>query len=109
VVTITSQLKSFNDFGLLLLSIDVLKRINVEKINLFIPYLPAARQYRVMIPGEPLSVKVCADIINNAKVNNVTVYDVNSEVTPAVLNNCRVIAIINLSNKCYNKLERILY
>lgn len=91
VVTITCQLKSFNDFGLMLLSIDALKRMNVETINLFIPYFPAARQDRVMISGEPLSVKVYADIINNAQVNNVIVYDAHSEVTPAVLNNCRVI------------------
>ena len=90
-VTITSQLKSFNDFGLLLLAIDALKRMEVEKINLFIPYFPAARQDRVMIPGEPLSVKVYADIINNTNINKVTVFDAHSEVTPAVLNNCTVI------------------
>jgi ribose-phosphate pyrophosphokinase len=91
-VTITSQLKSFNDFGLLLLAIDALKRMAVEKINLFIPYFPAARQDRVMIPGEPLSVKVYADIINNTNINKVTVFDAHSEVTPAVLNNCTVIS-----------------
>jgi len=90
-VTITSQLKTFNDFGLLLLSIDALKRMDVETINIFIPYFPAARQDRVMIPGEPLSVKVYADILNHTNVNQVTVYDAHSEVTPAVLNNCKVI------------------
>jgi ribose-phosphate pyrophosphokinase len=91
-VTITSQIKSFNDFGLLLLAIDALKRMAVEKINLFIPYFPAARQDRVMILGEPLSVKVYADIINNTNINKVTVFDAHSEVTPAVLNNCTVIS-----------------
>lgn len=91
-ITITSQIKSFNDFGLLLLAIDALKRMAVEKINLFIPYFPAARQDRVMIPGEPLSVKVYADIINNTNINKVTVFDAHSEVTPAVLNNCTVIS-----------------
>jgi len=65
--------------------------MDVETINLFIPYFPAARQDRVMIQGEPLSVKVYADIINNANVNKVTVYDAHSEVTSAVLNNCKVI------------------
>ena len=90
-MTITSQLKTFNDFGLLLLSIDALKRMDVETINLFIPYFPAARQDRVMVPGEPLSVKVFADMINQTNINQVTVYDAHSEVTPAVLNNCKVI------------------
>ena len=90
-VTITSQLKSFNDFGLMLLAIDALQRMAVEKINLFIPYFPAARQDRVMMPGEPLSVKVYADIINHSGINKVTVFDAHSEVTPAVLKHCTVI------------------
>lgn len=91
-VTVTIRVQSFNDFGLLLMAIDALRRFHVEKINVFIPYFPAARQDRVMVEGEPLSVKVYADLLNQLQVDKVTVYDAHSEVTSAVLNNCEVVS-----------------
>ena len=65
--------------------------MDVKVIDLFIPYFPAARQDRVMIKGESLSVKVYADIINTLQLNKVFVFDAHSEVTPALVNNCEVI------------------
>ncbi len=91
-VTITTRVTSFNDFGLLLCAIDALKRINVDKINLFLPYFPGARQDRLMNYGEPLTVKLYADILNNLKLSQVIVFDPHSEVTPAVINNCKIIS-----------------
>ena len=91
VVSITHRLNSFNDLGLLCVTVDALHRMDVKNINLFIPYFPAARQDRVMIPGEPLSVKIYADIINAMQLEKVTVFDAHSEVTPALLNNCEVL------------------
>ena len=90
-VTITDRLNSFNDLGLLILAVDALRRIGVKTINAFIPYFPAARQDRLMIKGEPLSVKVYTDIINSLQLNKVTIFDPHSEVTPALLNNIEVI------------------
>lgn len=90
-ITITHRLNSFNDLGLLCLAVDALRRMDVKVIDLFIPYFPAARQDRVMIKGEPLSVKVYADIINAMQLNKVFVFDAHSEVTPALVNNCEVI------------------
>ncbi|WP_025143096.1 ribose-phosphate diphosphokinase [Pedobacter jeongneungensis] len=91
-VTITHRINSFNDLGLICITVDALKRMGVKEINLFIPYFPAARQDRVMIPGEPLSVKVYADIINAMALASVTVFDPHSEVTPALLDNCVTIS-----------------
>ncbi len=90
-VTVTHRVNSFNDLGLICIAVDALKRMGVKIIDLFIPYFPAARQDRVMIPGEPLSVKVYADIINGLGLNKVMVFDAHSEVTPALLNNSEVI------------------
>ncbi len=87
-VTITHRLNSFNDLGLLCLAVDALQRMEAKLGTLIIPYFPSARQDRVMIKGEPLSVKVYADIINSLKFKKVIVFDAHSEVTPAVLNNC---------------------
>lgn len=90
-VTITHRLNSFNDLGLLCITVDALRRMDVKIIDLFIPYFPAARQDRVMIKGEALSVKVYADIINRLQLDKVFVFDAHSEVTPALVNNCEVI------------------
>lgn len=92
LVTITQRINSFNDLGMICITVDALKRMGVKQINLFIPYFPAARQDRVMVPGEPLSVKVYADIINALNLESVAVFDPHSEVTPALLNNCEVIS-----------------
>ena len=92
LITITHRLTSFNEVGLLCLAVDALRRMGVHQINLFIPYLPAARQDRVMISGEPLSVKIYADILNALKMNKITVFDPHSEVTSALLNHCEVIS-----------------
>lgn len=91
-VTITHRLNSFNDLGLLCMAVDALKRMDVTLLNLVIPYFPAARQDRVMVKGEPLSVKVYADINNHLHFKKVTVFDAHSEVTPALLNNCEVVS-----------------
>lgn len=91
-ITITQRINSFNDLGMICITVDALRRMGVKEINFFIPYFPAARQDRVMIPGEPLSVKVYADIINAMALASITVFDPHSEVTPALLNNCITIS-----------------
>ena len=91
-ITITHRVNAFNDLGLICLAVDALKRMGVKEMNLFIPYFPAARQDRVMVNGEPLSVKVYADIINSLHFNKVTIFDPHSEVAPALINHCAIIA-----------------
>ena len=89
-VTLTHRICSFSDMGMLLIAVDALRRMGIKEISAFIPYFPAARQDRVMVPGEPLTVKVYADLINHLELKEVGVYDPHSEVTPALLHNCRV-------------------
>lgn len=90
-VTITTRINSFEAMGFLLLATDALRRMGIKHIDLLLPYMPAARQDRVMVLGESLSVKVYADVINAMAFDKVTVFDPHSEVTPAVLNNCKVV------------------
>jgi ribose-phosphate pyrophosphokinase len=103
-ITITHRLNSFNDLGLLCITVDALRRMDVKIIDLFIPYFPAARQDRVMIPGEPLSVKVYADIINALQLNKVFVFDAHSEVTPALLSNSTVIPNYTFIKEVLNRI-----
>jgi ribose-phosphate pyrophosphokinase len=90
-ITVTHRLNSFNDLGLLCLAVDALQRMDAKVDTLIVPYFPSARQDRLMIKGEPLSVKVYADIINNLHFKKVKVFDAHSEVTPALLNHCEVV------------------
>lgn len=64
---------------------------NVDKIGLYIPYLPFARQDRVMVNGEPFSLKVFADMINLQNYSSVFMFDPHSDVAPALINNSVVI------------------
>lgn len=90
-VNITQRINSFNDLGLLLIAVDAIKRMGINSIHLFIPYFPAARQDRVMVKGEALSVKVYADLINALEVQKVTIFDAHSEVAIALLNHCHAV------------------
>lgn len=90
-VIITHRIQSFNDVGILLLATDALRNMGVRKLHLVLPYFPAARQDRLMVTGEALSVKVYANLINNQNYDSVSIFDPHSEVTPALLNNCKVI------------------
>ena len=89
-VTLTQRIRSFADIGMLMLAGDAIRRMGIQEIKAFIPYFPAARQDRVMVPGEPLSVKVYADLVNSMELTELHIFDPHSEVTPALLNNCRV-------------------
>lgn len=75
----------------LLLLTDALKRAGTEQIDLWIPYFPGARQDRLCNPGEPLSVKVYADLINAQHYASVTVFDPHSDVCPALLHRVKVV------------------
>ncbi|WP_075342727.1 ribose-phosphate diphosphokinase [Tenacibaculum agarivorans] len=98
-VTITTRICSFNDFGVLVCAVDAIKRCGIKEIELLIPYFPGARQDRVMVPGEPLTVKVYAELLNSLNLNKVMIFDPHSEVTSAVLENCEVITNYNFIKK----------
>jgi ribose-phosphate pyrophosphokinase len=90
-VTVTTRIRSFGDMGMLLVAIEALRGLRYNHINLFLPYFPGARQDRRMVPGEPFTVKIYADLINRLGLDKVTIFDPHSDVTPALLNNCEVI------------------
>lgn len=104
-VTITTRIQSFNDLGFVLVANDALRRMNIQKVNLFLPYFPGARQDRLMVPGEPLTVKIYAEIINHANFNKVSIFDPHSEVTTALLENVEVISNFQLVKTATKGLE----
>lgn len=56
-------------------------------LELKMPYFPYARQDRVCLEGEALSIKVMANLINSLDFQKVTVWDVHSTVSLALLEN----------------------
>ena len=76
----------------LLLKCDAIQRMGKYLRVLEMPYVPFSRQDRVMIEGESLSIKVFADLINNLGFETVIITDPHSDVTPALIDNCKVIA-----------------
>jgi len=108
-VTITHRVDNFNKIGEILLANDALHRMGFSKINLTIPYFPAARQDRVMVKGEPLTVKIYADIINGCNFNKVTIFDAHSEVAPALLNNCEVVTNNSFIDKVVKEINEDVF
>ena len=97
---IFASLNNANDIMSLLLTVDAIRRINpVSEIFLTIPYFPYARHDRVCNEGEPLSVKVMADLINSLQCSKVTIYDPHSDVTPALLNRCNSVSLADIIAK----------
>lgn len=109
-IIITHRIETFKDMGILLLTVDSLRRINRNfKISLFLPYFPAARQDRVMVEGEAFSSAVYVKELDKLGFESITSYDVHSDVIGgmfAVLNT----TFINLNNhKFVLKALDILY
>src|SRR5690349_11711379 len=77
-ILITHRLKTPKDIIILMLTVDALRRENAKYIELFIPYVPFARQDRVMNSGEPLSLRVMANIINSMNLDKVAFFDPHS-------------------------------
>lgn len=84
----------------LLMLNDTIKRHypNLKRV-LIINYMPGGRQDRICNPGEALSVKVYADMINSCNFDEVQVIDPHSDVTPALLDRCKVVGIQEMVEK----------
>jgi ribose-phosphate pyrophosphokinase len=87
IAVIQCIIKSSSDLIKLLLVTDALKRMYVNEIWLFMPYIPYARQDRVCNKGESLSIKVFSDIINSQKYHSVCVLDPHSIISTVLIDN----------------------
>jgi len=92
-VDILIRIETFADIGKLMVAVDALKQIGwLGDLSLTLPYFPGARQDRRMVYGEPLTVKIYADIINSMGFVNVKIFDPHSDVAPALIENVNVIS-----------------
>ena len=96
-VHVTHRAKTWNDLGLLATACDALRRAGAASLELTLPYFPGARQDRVMVAGEALTVKVYAGFLNALAFTCVTVFDPHSEVAPALLDRPRVVSNVGFA------------
>jgi ribose-phosphate pyrophosphokinase len=89
-VIITHRVNSSSDLIRVVMATDALRRIGHKEIHLYMPYLPYARQDRVMVKGEPLSTRVFAQIINSCNFESVTVLDPHSDVSTALIDRVQI-------------------
>ncbi len=84
-IRIITRLSNTNDLLLVLFAKNTLDYMEFEYIELDITYLLAARMDRVMLEGEPFSLKVIAAILNQAAFKKVRIFDPHSEVSTALI------------------------
>jgi ribose-phosphate pyrophosphokinase len=99
-VVVTVRVSSSDDIMRIMLIADALHRMNeVKEIYLFLPFLPYARQDHIVAPGEALSLKVFARMINSCGFDQVEVFDPHSDVTAALIDNVLVHSNLALVKK----------
>ena len=86
------EFKDSEDVIELLLYCNALDEAGYELELLEIPYFPFSRQDRVANYGDSFSLKVMCNLINGLNAKRVVVWDPHSDVLPALLKNCSVIA-----------------
>lgn len=97
--TILARIQNSDDLFKLALLKDALGRMDKNPINLFLPYVPYARQDRVCDKGEAFSLKVFANFLNSLQFNKVTVIDPHSLVSEALIDRVKVITQLDVINK----------
>lgn len=66
----------------LLLLIDATERLGAREVHVIIPWLGYSLQDKVFRPGEPIAVKVVANLISNSYVRRVYLMDLHNSSTP---------------------------
>jgi ribose-phosphate pyrophosphokinase len=91
-IRIISSIKSSDELMLLILAIDTIRKDGFKgELEVFIPYFPYAQADRNFGMGESFSLKTITNILNTLHVDKFIVYDVHSDVTSGLLNNCEII------------------
>jgi ribose-phosphate pyrophosphokinase len=82
---IFTRLGNANDLLLALFIKNTLDYLEFGHVELHVSYLLAARMDRVMLDGEPFSLKVVAALLNQANFKKIKIFDPHSEVSTALI------------------------
>jgi ribose-phosphate pyrophosphokinase len=84
-IRIVTRLNNANDLLMALFVKDTLDYLEFEQVELHVSYLLAARMDRVMLDGEPFSLRVIASMLNRGNFRKVRIFDPHSEVATALV------------------------
>lgn len=89
---ILTRIANANDLLLTLFIKNTLDYLEFEQVELQISYLLAARMDRVMLDGEPFSLKIVAGMLNQGRFKKVKIFDPHSEVATALIERSYAVA-----------------
>jgi ribose-phosphate pyrophosphokinase len=92
------------------MAVDALRRSlkREHRIELFLPYIPYARQDRACVKGESFSLKVFANLLNSLNFDPVIVLDPHSHVAEACIDRIKVVSQQEIIGKYQTFKERVL-
>ncbi|USH04356.1 ribose-phosphate diphosphokinase [Grimontia kaedaensis] len=101
-ILIKARIQSSSDLMKLLMTTDAIKRATFDAvpIELTLPYFPYARQDRVCVEGEALGAAVMASLINQQGFAKVTLWDVHSDVSTALVERVNNVSQAEIFTKC---------
>jgi len=104
---IKTSLKSSDDIMFLLLVVDTFNKLCRDiEIEIFITYMAYQQADRDFGECECFSLKTVCNLINSMNVDHITVYDAHSDVTGALLNNCKIIDNSDFISDVISKFEK---
>lgn len=100
---------SFSSFVAAMFWLDALAERHGCRPSLVLPFVPGARQDRLNPTGDALfTAKSVAQMINARNLPSVTVIDPHSEVTPALIDRCRVVHAADCINPPAGKYAAVI-
>ena len=104
-VKIKAWIKDSDGLITLCLLKSILDDMGQQQVGLDLGYIPYSRQDRITQVGEPLSIKVFANIINSLNFGYVKLLDPHSDVTSALINDALIVNKQMLFHKMHEKFD----
>lgn len=92
------------EFLALIYTVKHLRRNGFSPINLYMPYIPNARMDRVKSDEEVFTLKYFVEVLNDLKLDSVTVLDPHSSVSEALIDNLTVVTPKNYISEVLHKI-----
>lgn len=105
-VTVTWAYDNDSEMTALLFITRYLQDHGFQNINLYMPYIPNARQDRIKSDGDVFTLKYFAEFINSFQFNKVIVLDPHSYVSEALIDRIEVIRPNSLIEKTIMKINK---
>lgn len=106
-VAIYTRLHNGDDLMKLLTVTNAVREAGIKNVSIFIPYIPGGRQDRVH-QLEAFTLRMYADLINSQGYDNVFTIDPHSDVTTALVRNCKPYPMTTIMKEVLQGYDTIL-